>query len=68
MAEIEDCLTEYKVEIKNIKKPNKEETSDKGETVKIIGHYNKRGFKKNELLSKITSLEEVKEVTEAQNI
>lgn len=68
LAEIEDCLTEYKVEIKNIKKPNKEETSDKGETVKIIGHYNKRGFKKNELLSKITSLEEVKEVTEAQNI
>lgn len=61
---IENCLTDYKVEIKNIKRPNKDEIGDESELIRIIGHYNRRGFKKNELLSNITSLNSVNEVME----
>lgn len=64
LAQIEDCLTDYKVEIKNIKRPNKDETDTEEETVKIVGNYNKKGFKKNELLSMITSIKNVNEVSE----
>lgn len=65
LAEIEDYLTDYNVEIKNIKRPNKDESDTEEETVKIVGQYNKKGFKKNELIRNITSLKNVNEVSEA---
>lgn len=68
LNQIEDYLTEHKVEIKNIKKQEQDDDCDEKNVFKIIGHYNRREFKKNELLRKITSIEEVNEVTEAQNI
>ena len=38
--------------------------SDEEETISIVGQYNKRGFKKNELISTITSVTNVNEVME----
>ena len=64
LTEIENCLTDYKVEIKNIKRPDKDDQYTESELIKIIGHYNKRGFKKNELLKNITSINNVSEVME----
>ena len=64
LAEIEDNLTDYNVEIKNIKRPNKDESDTEEEVIKIVGEYNNKGFKKNELLRTITSLKNVNEVSE----
>lgn len=64
LAEIEDSLTDYNVEIKNIKRPNKDESDTEEEVIKIVGEYNNKGFKKNELLRTITSLKNVNEVSE----
>ena len=46
-----------------MKKSNKEEEED-NEIIHIIGHYNKKSFKKNELIRSITSIESVEEVIE----
>ena len=61
---IEKALSNYNVEIKHIKRPNKDEIESDGETIKIIGQYNKKDFKKNELISNITSISNVSEVME----
>lgn len=63
LAKIEKYLSKYQVEIKQMKKSNKEEEED-NETIHIIGHYNKKGFKKNELIRSITSIKNVEEVIE----
>ncbi len=63
LAKIEKCLSKYQVEIKQMKKPSKEEDED-NEIIHIVGHYNKKGFKKNELIRNITSIENVEEVIE----
>ena len=65
LTKIENCLTDYEVEIKNIKRPDREDLNEESELIRIIGHYNKKGFKKNELLSKITSINNVSEVMES---
>ena len=67
LDKIEECLTKYNVEIKQIKRQNKEDKEAKSETIHIIGHYNKRGFKKNELLKNVTSIENIGEVLEEEN-
>lgn len=59
LSKIEEILSDYQVEIKQMKKPKKEED---GETIHIIGHYNKKGFKKNELIRKITAIPNIEEV------
>ena len=64
LTQIEECLSNYQVEIKQIKRLNQEVDEGKGETIHIIGHYNKKGFKKNELLRNITSIENIEEVME----
>ena len=64
LAKIEECLSDSQVEIKQIKRLNQEEDEEVGETIHIIGQYNKKGFKKNELLRNITSIENVEEVME----
>lgn len=57
LAKIEEYLTNYQVEIKQIQRPNKEE-----EKIHMVGHYNKKGFKKNELIRKITAIPNIEEV------
>ncbi len=66
LAQIEECLSNYQVEIKQIKRPKKEEKENESETIHIVGHYNKKGFKKNELLRNITSIETVEEILEEE--
>lgn len=59
---IEEILTEYQVEIKQMKKIKKEEKESTSEIIHMIGHYNKKGFKKNELISKLTVIKNMEEV------
>lgn len=66
LAQIEECLSEYQVDIKQMKRPKKEEREDGSEMIHIIGHYNKKGFKKNELLRNITSIENIEEVLQEE--
>ena len=61
LAEIEETLSAYQVEIKQMKRLKKEEKEDI-ETIHIIGNYNKKGFKKNEVIRKITSIQNIEEV------
>lgn len=62
LTQIEEILSDYQVEIKQMKRPKKGEKEEEGETIRIIGHYNKKGFKKNELIRKITSISNIEEV------
>lgn len=62
LTRVEEYLSDYEVEIKQIKRQNKENTEEEGETIHIVGNYNKKGFKKNELIKNITSIESVEEV------
>ncbi len=62
LTQIEELLSNYQVEIKQMKRPKKEEKDEDSQTIHIIGHYNKKGFKKNELIRKITSIQNVEEV------
>ena len=64
LIKIEEILSDYKVEIKQIKRPNKDESDTEEETIRIVGQYTKRGFKKNELIRNITALKNVNEVIE----
>lgn len=66
LAQIEECLSEYQVDIKQMKRPKKEEKEEESEIVHIVGHYNKKGFKKNELVRNITSIENIEEVLEEE--
>ena len=63
LEKIEDCLSEYKIEIKHIKRPSKYSNSSE-ETIRIIGQYNKMEFKKKGLIRSISAIDEVNEVIE----
>lgn len=66
LVTIEEVLTKYQVEIKQIKRPKKQE-DDESETIHVVGHYNKKGFKKNELLRSLTAIENIEEVLQEEN-
>lgn len=66
LVTIEEVLTKYQVEIKQMKRPKKQEGNE-SETVHIVGHYNKKGFKKNELLRSLTAIENIEEVLQEEN-
>lgn len=63
LDKIEKCLSKFEVEIKQIKRQNKEDAE--GEVIKINAHYNKKEIKKNEILKSITLIENVREVKES---
>lgn len=67
LTKIEECLSNYQVEIKQIKRPKKEEVEEEGEMIHIVGQYNRRGFKKNELLRNMTAIENISEVLEEES-
>ena len=58
---IQSTLSTYDVEIRQIKRVPKDKTEDP-ESIVIIGNFNKNLFKKNELISAITSIDHVSEV------
>ena len=64
IEKIEEILSENKVEIKQIKRKDEGEENKDGETIRIIGQYNKKGFNKNGLISNITSIEGIGEIME----
>lgn len=61
---IEKILSKYSVEIKHVKKLVEDESDGKSAIFKIVGHYNKKGFNKNELLKNLSLIENVDEILE----
>ena len=61
LEKIEEILSDFNVDIKQIKKSNND-SSENGGTVIIQGQYNKKTFKKNELMRTISSLEDVNDL------
>ncbi len=64
LKQIESIFSNFNVDIKHIKRPKKDEVESDSELLTIVGQYSKKGFKKNELLSSIGSLENVTEIME----
>ena len=64
LSQIEHIFSDFNVDIKHIKRPKKDELESNIELVTIVGQYAKKGFKKNELLKNISSLENVTEILE----
>lgn len=64
LAQIENIFNDFNVDIKHIKRPKKDEIESNSEIINIVGQYAKKGFKKNELLRSISSLENVTEIME----
>ena len=64
LTEIEKTLTESFVEIKKIKRPNKDDESEATEIIHILGQYNKKSFNKNAVIKDISSVKNVNEVIE----
>jgi len=64
LAFIEELLSKYQVEIKQMKRLKKQDKDEdeEVETIHIIGHYNKKGFKKNELVRNLVAFENIEEV------
>ena len=61
IQKIEEILSDFNVDIKQIKKSNADSSEDGG-TLIIHGQYNKKTFKKNELMRTISSLEDVNDL------
>lgn len=59
LTEIEKYLSSADIEIKQMKRSNKDDLESEKETIILVGHYNKKSFNKNELLRNITSIESV---------
>jgi len=64
LAQIENIFNDFNVDIKHIKRPKKDEIESNSEIINIVGQYAKKGFKKNELLRSISTLENVNEIME----
>lgn len=64
LAQIENIFNDFNVDIKHIKRPKKDEIESNSEIINIVGQYAKKGFKKNELLKSISTLENVNEIME----
>lgn len=62
LSKIEECLSDCQVEIKQIKRQNKENNDEESENIHIIGNYKREELKKNELLRNISSIETIEEV------
>ena len=66
LTEIEKYLNNKKVELKGIKRPNKDEKELTAETVEILGTYEARYLKINNLISDLIAMEHVTEVSNAE--
>lgn len=65
LNKIEKTLSKYEVDIKQIKRSDKDtgsDSSDDTESVIIVCQYNKKMFSKNELVRTLSSIENVKDV------
>ncbi len=64
LTKIEKLLSNYNIDIKQLKKTDELDNEEGSVTLKIVCHYNKKGFNKNQLLKNISLLENVSEVIE----
>ena len=64
LNEIESILTKYEVDIKQMKKITEEESDNSFAVLRIVGHFNKKVFNKNQLVKNISLIENVSEVSE----
>ena len=64
LTQIQNIFSDFGVDIKHIKRPKKDELEANSEIINIVGQYSRKGFKKNELFSAISSLENVTEIME----
>lgn len=62
LQKIEEFLTNSEVEIKQIKRSNSDDDDTECETIKILGHYNKKVAKENELIGGLTAIKNVSEI------
>lgn len=62
---IESILSKYEVDIKQMKKITEDESDVDYSVLKIVGHFNKKIFSKNQLIKNISLIENVAEVSEA---
>lgn len=67
LVTIEEVLTKYQVEIKQMKRLKKQEDDEDCEIIHVVGHYNKKGFKKNELIRNLTAIENIAEVLQEED-
>lgn len=61
---IENVLTKYEVDIKQMKKIADEEAETNYMALKIVGQFNKKIYSKNQLLKNISIIENISEVSE----
>ena len=66
LVELEKYFASKKIEIKGIKRPNKEDKIDSNETIEMVGKYDTRTNKKNKILSDLINLEHIIEVTDTE--
>ena len=64
LTKIERILSDYQIDIKQMKKLNEDDTESDSTVLKIVGQYNKKGFNKNLLLKNLSLIENVAEVIE----
>lgn len=62
LNEIEDILSRYEVNIKEVRKSNKDEKENIKKLI-IVGEYNKKIFNRNKLLNDLSLIKSVDEVT-----
>jgi len=64
LNKIENILTKYEVDIKQMKKITENESDTDYAVLKIVGQFNKKVFSKNQLVKNISLIEDVAEVAE----
>lgn len=64
--QIEKYLNNKKIELKGIKRPDKEEQTLEHEIIEIVGTYDSRFLKKNSIISDLIDIENVCEVTDQE--
>ena len=64
LKKLEKLLSNFNIEIKQMKKTEDSDNNDDSTILNIVGHYNKKGFNKNLLLKNISLIENISEVIE----
>lgn len=64
LKKLEKLLSNFNIEIKQMKKTEYSDNNDDSTILNIVGHYNKKGFNKNLLLKNISLIENISEVIE----
>ena len=64
LKKIEELLSEYNVEIKQMRKVTEKDSENDYTILKIVSHYNKKEVNKNKLIKNISLIEHVAEVSQ----